>query len=334
MNADRNQSQPTCFDFVIVGAGISGLIVARELMTLGYRIKIVEKSKSVGGRMATRRDELRRFDHGAQFINLNDPELAALDQHLTQNAVIQPWFRRGGDWVKTAELGINQIPKFLSKDIEIVFSEKVLKIETDLDLNLKVLCESGHFYFAKKVILSCPVPQSRALLENSKENFPDELNLIDYASCVVGLFGLQSNSSEVLNFSYLENVNSDVFSISNQTHKKVSLPLALTITMTPEWSQQHFEKSDVELEVLVRTHLEDFLKTQKIEFQVASRQIKKWKLSHPLKKCPHSFLSLGRRFNIFLIGDAFGGPSAAGAMKSALALSQHLQGQKNKTASL
>ena len=54
----------------IVGAGVAGLAAARRLAGHGIPVTVLEKSRGLGGRCATRRvrtgsDELR-FDHGAQ----------------------------------------------------------------------------------------------------------------------------------------------------------------------------------------------------------------------------------------------------------------------------
>lgn len=38
-------------EFIVVGAGISGLVLANQLKAAGRNVLIVEKSKSAGGRM-------------------------------------------------------------------------------------------------------------------------------------------------------------------------------------------------------------------------------------------------------------------------------------------
>jgi hypothetical protein len=42
-------------DVIVVGAGLSGLVAANGLEDAGYSVIVVDKGRSVGGRMATRR---------------------------------------------------------------------------------------------------------------------------------------------------------------------------------------------------------------------------------------------------------------------------------------
>jgi renalase len=52
----------------IIGAGCSGLAAAHELRDAGYSVSLFEKSRDVGGRAATRKQQGFVYDHGAQYI--------------------------------------------------------------------------------------------------------------------------------------------------------------------------------------------------------------------------------------------------------------------------
>ncbi|NBV51116.1 FAD-dependent oxidoreductase [bacterium] len=56
------------FDILVIGAGISGLASARALQDQGFSVAILEKSRGLGGRMATRRDENGLWDHGVPWL--------------------------------------------------------------------------------------------------------------------------------------------------------------------------------------------------------------------------------------------------------------------------
>ena len=51
---------------------MAGVVAARELTRNGDDVVVMDKGRSPGGRMATRRDGDARFDHGAQFFTVRD----------------------------------------------------------------------------------------------------------------------------------------------------------------------------------------------------------------------------------------------------------------------
>lgn len=69
-------------ELAIIGAGLAGLATAHQLHQIrpDITVTILEKSRGVGGRAATRRVNEATFDHGAQYLKAPTPELAALIQ--------------------------------------------------------------------------------------------------------------------------------------------------------------------------------------------------------------------------------------------------------------
>ncbi|MEM9760975.1 MAG: FAD-dependent oxidoreductase [Pseudomonadota bacterium] len=60
----------------IIGAGVAGLAAAARLSLAGHRVTVFEKSKGLGGRLATRRGDAGDFDHGAPGFVVSDPGFA------------------------------------------------------------------------------------------------------------------------------------------------------------------------------------------------------------------------------------------------------------------
>ena len=53
----------------IIGAGVTGSVCANLLKKNGFHPFVIEKSSSLGGRLATRTgDSLQYFDHGVQYF--------------------------------------------------------------------------------------------------------------------------------------------------------------------------------------------------------------------------------------------------------------------------
>uniref|UniRef100_UPI0018DF9768 FAD-dependent oxidoreductase n=1 Tax=Neoroseomonas rubea TaxID=2748666 RepID=UPI0018DF9768 len=65
----------------ILGAGLAGLAAARHLAARGVPVRLFDKGRAPGGRLATRRaDHAGRrlqFDHGAQYLRAAGPGFAA-----------------------------------------------------------------------------------------------------------------------------------------------------------------------------------------------------------------------------------------------------------------
>ena len=73
---------------VIVGAGICGLVAGRALVETGAEVVVVDKGRSPGGRLATRRVGDATLDHGAQFFTVRTPTFRRrVDDWIEENRV-------------------------------------------------------------------------------------------------------------------------------------------------------------------------------------------------------------------------------------------------------
>jgi len=77
----------------VIGAGLSGLVAARELRTCA-EVTVFEKSRGLGGRMATRYGAGFEFDHGAQFFTARSPEFQAFLEPLIAHGTVACWRAR------------------------------------------------------------------------------------------------------------------------------------------------------------------------------------------------------------------------------------------------
>ena len=80
-------------EVIIIGGGLSGIMAARTLLNKGIKdILIVEKSRSVGGRLATRRIDKGKADHGAQFFTVRSSELQKDVERWLEAGWVKRWF--------------------------------------------------------------------------------------------------------------------------------------------------------------------------------------------------------------------------------------------------
>ena len=74
----------TNYDIVIVGGGISGLFLAYKLCDTDLNILLIEKGKSLGGRIVTIEKEGILYEAGAARFNEKHTKLITLIKNMIQ----------------------------------------------------------------------------------------------------------------------------------------------------------------------------------------------------------------------------------------------------------
>jgi len=187
----------------VIGAGITGITLA-NLLQKKFNLTVFEKSRGVGGRMATRRAEPYQFNHGAQYFKIENKEFKDFLQPLILNKIIKPLeanqieilnkevIKRTKIYNKqyfTAESKMNSVVKYLMNNN---FSIKLLcKIEKIIKENNKwFVIDSGQVSFGPYdwLIITIPPNQAKEILYNNFK-FLDIIKKIKMRSCYSLMLG-------------------------------------------------------------------------------------------------------------------------------------------------
>jgi renalase len=80
---------------VVVGAGISGAACAGALQAAGVPVRVLDRGRRVGGRMALRRERIGGVEHlvdiGASYFTVSDPAFAALAADWRSRGLAREW---------------------------------------------------------------------------------------------------------------------------------------------------------------------------------------------------------------------------------------------------
>ncbi|MFK7847096.1 MAG: NAD(P)/FAD-dependent oxidoreductase [Rhodothermales bacterium] len=87
----KQSKQASQLSVAIVGAGFTGLNAGRTLMDQGIKVRLFDKSRGAGGRMASRRTDTAIFDHGAQYFTVRDARFQPYVEAWNEAGLVQPW---------------------------------------------------------------------------------------------------------------------------------------------------------------------------------------------------------------------------------------------------
>lgn len=151
-------------EITIIGAGMAGLACARRLANAGHVPLVLDKSRGIGGRMATRRVTLARgevsFDHGAQYLTARDPGFAA-DLHSLGTAC-SAWVDGSSALRLVGVPGMSGLPRAMAAGLDIQLDRQVTAVRAvqggwQIDIG-QTRIETRH------LVITVPAPQAAALI--------------------------------------------------------------------------------------------------------------------------------------------------------------------------
>lgn len=294
---------------VIIGAGMAGLTAANELKSKGYSVKVIDKGRGVGGRLATRRIGEAKLDHGAQYFSTKTSDFQNFTAELLNKGILKEWDIDGFSHKRMigAE-GMSNIAKYLAKDIEIITSERITKITDN-----QIISESEKVFEFDKLIITIPAPQAIDLLKNSNLKIPKQLFEIQYQPCIAALVVLNQESN-LPKSGGLKLENHPISWIADNFVKGISPKYAVTIHASPEFSNEYLEYDMSEIGKKLLDLASKWIPATSIE----SYQTHRWRYSLADKRAEENYISLNE--NILIGGDGFGIGNVEGAFLSGMAM--------------
>jgi renalase len=323
----------------VVGAGISGLLAAKTLNEGGWTVTVLEKCRSVGGRMATRRVGEGNFDPGAQFFTVRDERFANLVEDWLGAGIAAEWTRGFADSegrpnedgyprYRGAE-GMTSIPKYISRGLDVRTGERAVRVD-DNDDGWEVVCESGSRVAGNALVLTAPVPQALDLASSGSHNLPDgtrrHLETVSYDPCLA-LMVLLDNSTSVPEPGGMQIKSEPLDWIGDNRRKGISEAPAVTVHAGPEWSRSHFEDDETEIVDTMISLLGDHLGTD-LAPAIVDTSLVRWRYSWVTNPHPDPCLVASDDPPLVFCGDAFGQPKVEGAALSGLYAADRLLSRK------
>ena len=148
---------------LVIGAGMAGLACARALQDAGRPVRVLDKGRGIGGRVATRRADTPagelRFDHGAQYVTARDPEFAAM---LAGSQAAAVWDDGAAHPHYVGLPGMSGLPRALAEGLDVTSGVAVTAVRRDGPV--WQVTTDGAVIEAERVVLTVPAPQVAPLI--------------------------------------------------------------------------------------------------------------------------------------------------------------------------
>ncbi|NHC36201.1 NAD(P)/FAD-dependent oxidoreductase [Scytonema millei] len=328
------------YDIAIIGAGMAGLVCAQQLHQAGYNVLILEKSRGLGGRIATRRLHNTLADHGTCYLKPKGELMQQFVQLLCDRHILQVWtdnseFRIPNSAFRyVAPAGMNAIAKFLGQGLEVWRSQRVEAIACHNSYWQLSLESAGSEattnrlseVIAKAVVLAIPAPQALAILEPLTElstvsTLCDRLRSVEFNPCLSVMAGYSSQLEPQPDWQAVSFVDNPVLAWvgwdSSKRGEKTSNYEVFVVQSSADFARRYLD-SDLQAagyELLANASECLLPWLAKPEWM----QVHRWRYAFPSRPLMQSYLSTETNLPLVCCGDWCGGNFVEGAMHSGIA---------------
>lgn len=296
----------------IIGAGVAGLTAAHQLQNKGFDVTVFEKSKSPGGRMATRRVGNGRMDHGAVFFTVRTEAFQEQVNDWMKESAAYHWF--GDKHPRYAGTdGMNPLMKHLAKGLTIHLDTRITNMNyEDNQMTLTDADEKQHVFDG--AVVTAPLPQAMDLINGStipiSTDQREALAKVTYEPCYVGLFELGETVPVGEHGLLDEDLPKGIMKIVANEQKGITDTPLVSVYMNGEWSKAHEKESEADILADLLNRFRKALPDQNLS--IAGKQLKRWRYSQAESLYPESFSKLDH-LPVYLAGDCFVPPEDEGA---------------------
>ncbi len=271
----------------MIGAGLSGLAIARRLHAADADYAVFDKGRSPGGRAATRRYLGTRFDHGLPWLSEDGRQTAELIAQGRGAGLLEPLSLESGETVWFCPDGISALGKRLAADLRVTCEARATALRGE-DGRAVVSFEGNHgdrFEVAilRRLFLTMPLPQvwelSGSVIDLPRPAAAEAI----YSCCVVGLARLPAAPRTGIASPLFTPGTGPIESIVHEGAKFPGEPGAISARLTPEKSAELWDASDESIARLLSEELARLVEAP----APGEIQIKRWRYaraSHELSE--------------------------------------------------
>ncbi|MGB3651744.1 MAG: FAD-dependent oxidoreductase [Rivularia sp. (in: cyanobacteria)] len=332
-------------NIIVIGAGMAGLVCAQQLTQAGYSVRVIDKSRGVGGRVATRRLFDTKADHGACYLKPKGEILQRLAKLLVSKGDLEIWtetlhiqdnfssaIAHPSSLPYIAAEGMNAIAKFMAQGLEIHRAQRINSITLTNENKWHLTSETSSDEFtASSVVVAIPAPQAVMLLESSAEllnnGFIEKLRSVEFFPALTVMAGYPDSSGqpEWKAITFKDNPVLGWIGLDSSKRKNPTQP-HFVIHSSADFAEKYFES---ELQQVGQQILENAASDVNLSWLNNPQwmQIHRWRYAFPKTPLEQPFLAAETSSPLVCSGDWCGGNAIESAMLSGIAAAEYINSQ-------
>ncbi|WP_017651416.1 NAD(P)/FAD-dependent oxidoreductase [Fortiea contorta] len=341
-------------DVVVIGAGMAGLVCAQQLTQAGYGVRVVEKSRGLGGRVATRRLQGTCADHGTCYLKPEGELLGRFVELLGDRQILKVWTDKvdqltaNGTIERSPSLspryvapeGMSAIAKFLAQGLDILLNQRVVAITATPENSWRLTLESSDEEItAQALVVAIPAPQAFMLLAPLGESLLDAefircLGSVEFSPCISAIAGYPPTSSPLpqwlaLTFTDHTEIAWIGFDSSKRLHPQQP---HFVLQSNANFAKLHLETED--LQPVGQYLWQRAAQTLSLPWLDSPNwlQVHRWRYAFPTIPWNETVLAAKTPLPLVCCGDWCGGNLVEGAMVSGLAAATAINQQLHNLA--
>lgn len=313
-------------DVVIIGAGIAGLVCAQQLSQAGYSVLVVEKSRGLGGRVATRRLYGTWADHGTCYLKPKGELFTSFVELLCDRHILENWpeLQPNATPRYVAPAGMSAIAKFLAQNLNILLNQRVMEVNLTPEKNWRLTLESSKEELtAKALVIAIPAPQAAMLLTSLGEGvlgkeFLTNLSSVEFYPCISAIAGYPTSSHPLPNwraYSFIDDPILGWIGLDSSKRPQPQQPI-FVVQSSASFAQLHLETGD--LQPIGQEMLKYAAQTLQLPPLETPEwlQVHRWRYAFPSNPWQDKVLSAQAELPLVCCGDWCGGNLVEGDRKS------------------
>lgn len=238
----------------IIGAGISGLVLANLLKGSNSEISIFEKARGAGGRMSTRRHEDYSFDHGAQCFTIRDEKFRDFLEPFFEQAIVAEWLgnvvsiengkviepRAWNEKHFVASPTMNFLCKKLAENLNVSFETEILPI-TKIDNGWHLKTKQGQNLGVFDVVISTAPPKQTVNLFASNFSKISDVEQVEMHPCFALMLGFKDKIEQPWMAAKIRNSKIKWVSFNNSKPARNSNNTSVVVHASNSWSHNNVD---------------------------------------------------------------------------------------------